>query len=340
MEAMVKGSLSTIVPLAVYTLLGAFLGKTKFLNPECNKSLASAFSKVLFPVFLFTKIGQTFHSSLVSEVAIYFTPVFSIAVGSVIAYLNSILIKSRAKFTHMCLISFYNAGTPPLLLVRGACSSYGALSESSYCKDAEGYVSISIMITNLIVWTYAYWLIQFDIERENRKLKFDLKSLLGPVPLACYMGICVGLMPKVSSELFESSGILFSVMDSMQMIGEAGIIVSQIMLGSYLMLTDRQGREKGTLVIDTLIIKLIIFPVLGLAYVYLFDQFSFFSDNDVLKFVCFLCFASPSPLLILIINQNLNIHTSITSYYLFWIYLFSPFSLFTYTCIFFLFIKQ
>jgi len=126
----------------------------------------------------------------------------------------------------------------------------------------------------------------------------------------------------------------------MQMIGEAGIIVSQIMLGSYLMLTDRQGREKGTLVIDTLIIKLIIFPVLGLVYVYLFDQFSFFSDNDVLKFVCFLCFASPSPLLILIINQNLNIHTSITSYYLFWIYLFSPFSLFTYTCIFFLFIKQ
>jgi len=133
------------------------------------------------------------------------------------------------------------------------------------------------------------------------------KNVLSPIPICSAFGFILGLIPGLKSVFFDSSAPLLPLSDSAETIGFTGIVVSQMILGSNLILTKGAERKVSnwyTVVVVAL--RTVIIPLIGMLYTWALWEAGAFQGDVVMAYVGFLSFLSPTAVTVLIMCQLLN----------------------------------
>ena len=314
----------SMVQLTIITFSGAVLTGLKIFNEQTNSTIAKATAKFFFPIFIFASLGESISlSKLKQEWVLFINPFVIVLVASLVGLVQIYLFSApkHLRFSLLCLICINNSGNVPMLILEGACKSYGPLAGESACSDASGYVVLQVFNFNVITWTYGLYLFQLDrwykanvlLEEESdsdnslnqgSKLKIMLKNLIGPVPMGSYLGLLVGIVPGFHWLMFDSDAPLRSVTDALNVLGMVGIVLSQMILGSNLVLTYGQTASLSRTFIWTAhFTRLLLIPAIGLAISKLYLLAGVGSGNRVELFVIFLGFSSPTAVSVLVLAQ-------------------------------------
>ena len=346
MEALtILGScVSSVVPLAMITLSGVVLAKAKLFNDQANHMVASACAKLLFPVLYGIILAR---SATLSKLTDYWfllvNPFVVVGLASALCFLVVKLLKIPRELncTLVAVVGFTNFVNMPLILVEGSCSSYGPLSDSEHCDDIEAYIILQTLVYNLLTWSYGYYLVQVD--SNGSQTRFRVSQVLGnlkkPVPVGTLLGLVFGLIPGIKEVFFEDSAPLLVLSDSFYTVSYTGLILSQIELGSNLILTKTQNSKLSKLdYFWVLGLRLVVLPLIGLGYTYLLDSQGII-HNLSMGYIVYLNFLCPTAIAVLVISQLLSTNVQETTLLIFYMYLFSLVSVTLFSILFFMVFK-
>lgn len=347
----------SMTQLTLITCAGALLTGMKIFTEQTNATVVQACATFFFPVFIFISLGQSLtFTKLVQEWPLFVSPfavVFlSTLVGSLQIYLFSPA--RHLRFSMLCMMCINNSGNVPMLILYGACKSYGPLGGESECSDAQGYVVMQVFTFNVLTWTYGLYLFQLDqlyrrnalMEKEpdsaipyseQSRLMILLKNLISPVPMGSYLGLLAGITPGMRWLMFDSDAPLRSVADALDLLGMVGIVLSQMILGSNLVLT--YGKPAGlshSYIWTCHFTRLLLIPAMGLGATWLYRQAGIGSGNRVELFVIFLGFASPTAVSVLVLAQLTQVGVNEITKVMFWQYVLAVLTLTLSNYVFFL----
>lgn len=314
----------SMVQLTLITFSGAVLTGLKIFTEQTNATVAQACAHFFFPIFIFISLGQSLSlSKLIEEWPLFVNPMVIVFLSTLVGLLQIYLFPParHLRFSMLCMMCINNSGNVPLLILYGACKSYGPLGGESACSDAQGYVVLQVFTYNVLTWTYGLYLFQLDqmyrcevlLEKDpesaisapqQSRVRMLLKNLVSPVPMGSYLGLLAGITPGMRWLMFDEDAPLRSVADALELVGMVGIVLSQMILGSNLVLTyGRPASLSRPYIYTSHLTRLILIPLLGLGATKLYQFAGIGSGNRVERFVLFLGFASPTAVSVLVLAQ-------------------------------------
>jgi predicted permease len=290
--ALIRYTVSGLMPLACITMLGATLSYKKIFTESTVKSISTQFSNFFNPIFVFFYITQAVsENNLIGLWPLFFTPLLSVLVGSLNAYLHSLLFGKNHKFARVItsVLTFSNIGNIPIVLLTGMCSDYGPFMQTTagkrYCAYSNSYISLQVLTYNPILWSYGFSLINRDKEEncllrneteenpkneKNRQSYFIdfLNYLQSPNGICCVLGLLCGLIPGIDY-FFDKNNILSCITQTGLSIGISGVIMGQMSLGSSLILNRNHDLDMNKWYIASIFVfKSIVMPVIGFGLIY------------------------------------------------------------------------
>lgn len=322
--AVFASCVQSMVQLTVITLSGAVLTERKIFTEQTNSTVAVACANFFFPIFISVNLGQSLSlEKLKEEWALFLSPFVNVALSSLVGLLLSLISSppKHLRFSMLCLMCLNNSGNVPLLILNGACRSYGPLGGDSHCKDSTGYITLQVFNFNLLAWTYGVFLFQLDQHYRSSSLipkdtdspppesrmRIFLKNLISPVPLGSYLGLITGVIPAMHWFMFDDDAPLRCLADALELIGMVGIVISQMILGSNLVLMHgRPSNLSRMYTVTSLITRLIVIPAMALGLTKVYQRVGIASDDRVQLYVLFLGLASPTAVSTLVLAQLTN----------------------------------
>ncbi|CAG9324851.1 unnamed protein product [Blepharisma stoltei] len=169
-------------------------------------------------------------------------------------------------------------------------------------------------------------------KREDEKpktLKYILMSqLIRPVPVSCYLGLALGCIPGIHDIFTNSDAILNPLYNGGYLVGYSGVILSQMILGSNLLLSRKNKKLVSKFYIFSIVaLRCILITSIGLLIIWGLWTADIFLGDKTMAYVSFMNFATPSTVIASVLCQILDVGIEDTSVVLFWMYAFSFFSL-------------
>ena len=348
MEAlnMFAATVSAMGPLCLVTFSGALLAHFQVLNKRSNEITATACFKFLLPTFVLVNITKGIDFSSISHWwPLIVVPLIAILISSIVGALHTFFLNppKHVRFSMNYLLIFANLTNAPVLLLNGACSSYGPLYGEDSCDKVNTYIFLQVMLFNLIAISGGYGLVYLDyLEKTKAKddsltpnegpqislKKMIIKQFYSPIPLMIYIGCILGSIPGVKSTFTEEDAPLAPVFDSLYMVGHSGVVLSQMVLGSNMWLTRKQEAVVTRRYIATVIVlRCVVITFIGVVFIWWLYNLGIFGDDLVMAYLCLMNFASPTAIYITLICQFFKVGLEETSAVLFWMYITSFVSL-------------
>lgn len=308
---------SGLWPLISVSIMGMILTHKKIYNKHVNNCIAKSYSSFFNPLFLFFNIVKSLNLSEFSSIwPLFLAPVLIFILGLLVSHFHSIIFKSNKSLSYIvrCAITFNNVGNLMIVLLRGMCSSYGALSGYSECSDANSYISILLFIYVPLVWSFGTSFIERSKFLQANLIgqsevtpiwKTAIKNLMLPGSLACVSAFFVTLVPG-SHDLFFSHDSFLTVLSTTCIeVGLAGIVLGQSSLGSNLiLLKSEESKLSKSFIFSVVLFKNLVFPLISLALVYSMWSFGVFGGNIVMAYIVYTSFCAPTAIIILIICET------------------------------------
>ncbi|CAG9320887.1 unnamed protein product [Blepharisma stoltei] len=331
-SAIILGCITGMVPLIAITLAGAALTYLKIFNKASNDIISKSYPEFFFPLYCLFNLAKYVDINKMSELwPLFVSPTITISISGLIGFVFIPIMKppKNLTFVTVTMIALPNMANIPLLVVQGLCSSYGYLGDDDHCKDINGYIAIIALTFNIFMWVGGLTLIRIDaISKENERKVGDaaneqeeikeneakrepmplkailVKSFLSPIPVASFIGLIFGFIPGIKWLFFDDNAPLLSISDSAMTIAYNGIVLSQMILGSNIMLCKNQIKEiDKKYAIWVTLFRNVIIPGLILLYTYFVWWLGIFGDNKVMAYVNFIAASCPTAIAVLIICQ-------------------------------------
>lgn len=261
----IQGCIVGMIPLVMITISGAILTYINAFSKASNDIISRSFPNYFFPIFCLFNLAKFVGVDTLSEIwPIFISPTITILVSCIIGvmYLPFIKPPRNLTFTTLTLIILPNMGNVPLLILKGTCSPFGVLGGENDCSKYTGYIAMLAFTFNIYMWVGGYVLIQLDSIREIKQREFNhaqqknsidfsvkeldrkpvpLKSIImeavvSPVPICSLIGFVLGLIPGVKWLFFYPDSPLIAVSDTAFSLAHAGLLFSQMVLGSNIVL--------------------------------------------------------------------------------------------------------
>lgn len=330
---MFGSTIAAMGPLCLVTVSGGLLAHLGILNKSSNDTIAKASQKLLLPAFVFINIVKGVDFANIAEWwSLLVMPVLAIAIASVVGVVHTLAFNppEHVKYTMNSLLIFANLGNVPVLLVEGACASYGPINGEPSCPDAASLIFLQVITFNVLAWSYGFGLVYLDyLKKEPTEgapsfslKKMILKQIFGPLPNAVYFGCVIGSIPGVKYLVTDSDAPLLAIYDALYTVGYAGIVLSQMILGSNIWLSRKLERTMSKRYIASVVfLRCVVITGLGVLIMWWFYDLGVFGDDIVMAYVSLMNFISPSTIFITLICQILDTGIQETATILFWMYL-------------------
>ena len=354
-------TISGIMPLISVSLLGGFLAYKKVFTNDTIQRISKSFTNFTSPVFVFFNIAGSINLEKLTELwPLFLSPSLMLLLGYFLSLIHSKFFKELPNLPNVmtCILTFSSIGNLPIVLMKGICSPYGPLRGNKYCDDANSYISLQIITYSAIMWSIGNSLIEKEKEEHLRSIltqklleegkeaivladvsifRSTIKNLFLPVPLACFFGLIIGLIPGVREIFYNKNSILYTLAETFLNIGIGGVILVQMTLGANLMLLSSGNKTiSKTFITSMVIFKNFVTPICALGLIYIASIFKVFGNNTVMIYIIFISFCCPTAIVIMVLTQNHQHGTKETSLLMFWIYIFSVPSLIISSYLFFL----
>lgn len=342
----------SMIQLFITTSLGAVLTKYGMMTSETNTDISKALAKVMLPLFTFASIASNIS---IEDIQVFGVLILNLVINciltSVFAGIHTLIFKPNKsfRFTVFSTVVFNNAVNVPLLILKGACASYGPLADEPDCSKADSYVFIQSIPFNILVWSYGYGLIMIDQKHalKDRDLsesnipkpnsaKTILRKFVDPIPLASYLGIIVGLIPGIKPILSDKDAPLRPFIDSFLIIGLAAVVFSQAILGSNLVHKYKIKSKISAAGIGVVVfIRLILVGLAGLGVIYMYLEVGLVENKPTLLYTMYLIYISPPAVALAIICQIADVAVNELTKIMFWMYVASIITMTGFSLLFF-----
>lgn len=178
----------------IMMLVGFICGKTGLIDPDGNKKLSRLSLWLVNPMLIFMSYQSEYSPSIAKNLAI--TLGMSIAVYALHILAATLIVpkKNREHAIERMSLIFSNSGFIGIPLV-----------ESVFGKDGVIYLTMSITVFNILIWTYGVALMT-----GKASLKQTLKNLCSPAIIAVVSGIicyfCRVSLPNIIAEPLSTIG--------------------------------------------------------------------------------------------------------------------------------------
>ncbi len=236
-------------------LLGAcgyFAVKGKMLDSRGLDQLTAVLVNILLPCFAFTQLIQ--HFSFQEFPFWWKLPLLYAAMALAalsLAYLIAFGFKGHRKNEFLALVGFQNCGNIPLVVV-------AALFTGQQAHTLYIYIVLYIIGANLLIWSLGVGLLL-----QGQKVKMDWKKILNP-PLVTT--VLTMLLIRLGAQHYLPQVVIKPV----EMLGNCALTIAMFTVGGGLASIRFTQIEIGPSALVVLT-KMIIFPLLALAFVVAFN---------------------------------------------------------------------
>ena len=119
-----------MVPVSLITLSGLFLTRQGYFTKDSNKVTAMVTAKFLLPVLYTVSLSRSITLSKLAELwPLLISPILYLIIVLLIGlvFVKTCKPPDFIKMTLVCMISFSGLGNVAVILINGACSSFGPL---------------------------------------------------------------------------------------------------------------------------------------------------------------------------------------------------------------------
>ncbi len=237
--------LTQVIILFILIVLGAILTKTRLLAESGVKSMTDLVLYIVTPCVIIKSFIREFDTAVLKKLLISFLIAFIAHIGFIV--ISHIFLKDKQKSRETVLrfgAVFSNCGYMSIPLQQALLGDDGVFYASSY-----------IAIFNLFIWSYGI----ISMSGDNKYLTLK-KILLSPGILGLVIGLVFFLFSiPVSKVVYEPISYLAGLNTPLPM----------IIIGYHLMQSNVLAGLKDVKEIFAIVLKLLVFPLVGLGVMYL-----------------------------------------------------------------------
>jgi len=320
-------SSKAVISIFIIALAGVFLVRSKIVSKDALSVLGKIVIYVSLPCLLFHKIAASASWEQLCEYWVFpMSCVVYILLGLIIGWITVKICKPRKEIESgvIATIAFSNSGYIPIALVAGITAVFPIFIKDPQASDkAISFIAIYLLLQSPILWTVGYSLVS------GKKIsEINFRKLFPPPVLGMLAGITVAMIPALKDLFCSSDGVLNPVYRATGIISEATVPCVMILLGGCLALGPGRGVVNKRTIFSVILIKLIVFPIIGIFYVLLLRHLGALPANMLASIVLVIEASSPpaNNLIVMASVSHPEIEESIAAI-IFWTYLSSILSL-------------
>lgn len=287
-------TLSATLQVFLLAVAGYFTVRFKALDDKGIDQLTTILVNLFLPCFTFIQLSQ--HFNFRDYPFWWHLPVLYLGMAFAalaLAYLTGFRFKGRRKNEFLALVGFQNCGNIPLVVV-------AALFTGATAHILFVYIVLFIIGANILIWTLGVWLlVSGDPSSPEGFARPSLKKMINP-PIVVTL-LTMGLV-AIGGEHFIPQTLVKPV----EMLGNCALPIAMFTVGGSMACINIQRIQivPASLLILT---KLILFPLLALAFVFSFKI------NPVMGFLIVLEAAVPSAITLSLINRYYGVKEEFTN---------------------------
>ncbi|KAJ6831810.1 protein PIN-LIKES 7-like [Iris pallida] len=359
-----------ILQFLLVGLLGALLasGRSKILSPDALREINKVVFYVFTPAIIFSNLAE--NVTFRELVSWWYMPVnigIIFLIGSILGWVAVKIVKPARHLEKLVIASCSagNFGNLMLIVIPPVCQENdNPFGETSVCKrHALSYVSLSMALGGLFIWTHTYSLMRQVVassdeasltqsrslaEEAQQQIDVPLlssgklstgkvhiwhkvqetlqelgKELMSPSMIGAILGFVVGIIPWLKSLLIGANAPLRVIQDSIALLGEGMIPCTVLILGGNLTKGLRKSSVKLSTLSSIIIVRYVLLPLVGIAVVKAAGALRLLPQDPLFSYVLLIQFALPPALAIGTMAQLFNVGQEECSVMFLWTYLFA-----------------
>lgn len=328
LEIFISVSASIVLP-ATLTISGAFLCHKKWFDKEINSHLFKSTTDFMLPLYNLFTLPRAYDREEIWELwPLIASPFIVMPVLFIVGLIAGFIIKvpNNLRYSIASTYSFSSLGNMGILMVRSSCSTFGALYGESQCDKAVSYLCmlwLSLYFTMTILSVTFY---RRDSSYIGESLSSTLiRYFLQPFPILALIANIVGIIPGTGWFLFNKDSVGYMLTDSAVIIGNCGIMFSQIIIGCEIPLNWRQEIALDKWHLAWLAFsRHFIVSTLVLLYVGFLWHYDLLYGDKVMAYTIFIGLSMPPPFMILVVMQHYGMEVKDVLVLILWMFIISP----------------
>ncbi|KMZ61959.1 hypothetical protein ZOSMA_49G00280 [Zostera marina] len=156
-----------------------------------------------------------------------------------------------------------------------------------------------------------------------------MSELLSPATISAVIGLIVGSIPWLKSQIIGQKSSLVVIEDSISLLGQATIPCITLILGGNLLKGMRKSNLSGqpSVIVAVVMVKFIMLPIIGILVIKGASYLGVLPDDPLFKYTLLLQFAIPPAMNIGTITEFFKVGQEECSILFFWTYLVSAIAL-------------
>ncbi|KAM0946810.1 putative membrane transport protein [Dioscorea sansibarensis] len=353
-----------VIQVLLIGLLGAFLASKNInvLTPTALKDI----NKVVYVVFTPALVFYSFAKSITLQgiISWWFMPVnigIIFLIGSVLGWVIVKVLRPGSHLEGLVIAncSAGNLGNLMLILIPAICAEDGnPFGKIDVCREnGITYVSLSMALGGVFIWTHTYGLMQKDgvlkekmlnnadheasliqtvpllpdknisenkqhfMEKLKPTLHRIVEELMTPPIVAVIAGFIVGVIPWIKSLLFGLNPPLRVLQDSLKLLGDGLLPCIILILGGNLTRGLRKSGMKTSVIAAIIGMRYIVLPIAGIGVVRAVNGLGLLPSDTLFAYVLMVQYTVPPAMSIGTMAQLFNAGQEECSVIFLWSYL-------------------
>lgn len=279
---------SATMQVLILAACGYFCFRSRMLDEKGLDQMTAVLVNVLLPCFSFIQLSR--HFDFREYPQWWHLPLLYIGMALAaiaVAYVMGFGFKGQRKNEFLALVGFQNCGNIPLVVV-------AALFTGQAAHTLFVYIVLFIIGANLLIWSLAVWLLT-----RGQKIEINLKKIVNPPLLTTILTL---VLVGIGAQRFLPDIVLKPV----DMLGNCALPLAMFTVGGNLAGISFRRIETGPALMVVLT-KMVIFPILALAFVLVFKI------NGLMGFLIVLQAAVPSAVTLSLIKRYYKLEEDFVS---------------------------
>jgi predicted permease len=306
---------------------GALIVRFKLVAKDSLNILSKLVLYVMLPCLLFTKVSASINfERLISMWILPVSCVIYIFLGLFIGRIVAKICRPKPEMVPgiTTAVAFSNASYLPIPLLVAVVYIFPLFSNSLGGSQQAAAEIVTLISVFLICFSPLMWTIGFSLISGDGIKDITIKKLLPPPVIGILIGLLVGLIPPLKSQLCAPDGLFHAVFRAASIMAEGTIPCALLILGGKLSHGPPKGAVNRRTIFAVILTKLMIFPALAMGYVAVLLKFNLIPASMLFILVLIIEAGSPpaNNLVVMASLANRKIEDGMAAI-LFWSYLVS-----------------
>ncbi len=303
-------SSQAVIVIICAAVVGAVLVRGKYVSEHLLDNLGKVIFHAMLPCLLFTSVSKSLDFEVFKKLwYLPFACVIYMLLGFGCGIFINKLFKTPKEYHRAIIVAsgFGNSGYIPIPLTTAVLAIFPYFQNLGISSDmGKSYVSIYLIAFSPLLWSVGYTIMAQKNNVKNTKFHIDIKKIITPPIVGILIGITVGMIPFLKSNICEPSGIFFFIYKSADTIAAGTVPCILIMLGGKLAYGPQASTLGGKNIGAFIILRMIFFPMFMLGLIYLLRRYQIVGDDPVLFLLLIIEAAVPPANNLIVICSMVN----------------------------------